>query len=135
MRFLFFLCGFAILSLAGAAFKALEQADAMGFLNGALALGGGLIICGMFSIRWFWHGLIGGGVIALLGFGRGIFNIMGLVRFFQGEAEHGPLPILEAAVTVICLFLLLGVIKAISAEKQRKLLEEDDEDHGADSKI
>ncbi|QUE52695.1 hypothetical protein KBB96_07315 [Luteolibacter ambystomatis] len=127
MRFLLFLCGISVLALAGAAFKALNQNDAMGFMNGALALGGGLIICGFFATRWFWHGLFGGGILALLAFGRGLFNLPGLIKYFQGEQEHGPLPILEVAVTVICLFLLVGVIKTLHAERLRRMLEEGEE--------
>ncbi|MGC4015846.1 MAG: hypothetical protein QM755_15180 [Luteolibacter sp.] len=127
MRFLLFLCGVSVIALGGAALKALEQNDAMGFMNGALALGGGLVICGFFATRWFWHGLFGGGVLALLGFGRGVFNIPGLVKYFRGDQEHGPLPVLEAAITVICLFLLVGIVKTLNAERLRRLLEEGEE--------
>lgn len=131
MRFLIFLCGISIVALGGAAVKGLERADGFGFLQGALALGGGLIISGFFSIRWYWHGLMGAAVLSLLGFGRGLINIPSffkyVTQFMAGEVET-PKPALETAVTIISLFLLIAVMKTLFAERQRRLLEDTEEE-------
>ncbi len=38
----------------------------MALMFGSLTLGGGFIICGLFSIKMLWHGVIGAGVLALV---------------------------------------------------------------------
>jgi hypothetical protein len=124
MRFLVFLCGLSILALGLAAPRALPPKEGMAFLSGALTLGGGLVISGLFAIRWFWHGLMGAGVLALLGMTRGFGNLPGLVRYLGGQRENGPLPVLEAAATVISLLLLVAVVKTLFAEKRRRAIAE-----------
>lgn len=134
MRFLIFLCGISIVAIGMAALKGLERADGFGLLQGALALGGGLIIAGFFSIRWFWHGVMGAGVLALLGFGRGLINLPSFFNYvsqFREGMVETPRPALETAVTIICLFLLIAVMRTLSAEKQRRLLEEGEENEEA----
>jgi len=126
MRFLLFLCGISVLALGGAALgsELIDHNQAMGFLVGALSLGGGLIISGLFSIRWYWHGLLGGGIMALLGFGRGVLNLPNLLHYLRGDRETGPLPVLETAITVISLLLLVATFKAVVAERHHRLLEQ-----------
>ena len=92
MRFHIFFSGLAILALGFAAMHALEKPAAIGVLLGALTLGGGLIICGLFSLRYRWHGIIGAGVIALLGASCGIENLAALPKFWFGERDRGPAP-------------------------------------------
>lgn len=128
MRFLLFLCGFSILALGLAAPRVLEEKEAVGFLQGALTLGGGIVISGLFSTRWFWHGLLGGGVMALLGFSRGLANLPALPgflkeRFVEKIVDPNPMPLLECSVTLICLLLLAGVVKTLLAERRRKTIE------------
>jgi hypothetical protein len=128
MRFLLFFCGISIIALGVAGPRVLEEKEAMGYLLGAMTLGGGIVISGLFATRWFWHGLLGGGVMALLGFSRGIANLPSLPgylkeRFIEKIVETNPLPILECSVTLICLLLLVGVVKTLLAERQRKALE------------
>jgi hypothetical protein len=128
MRFLLFFCGISIIGLGVAGPRVLEEKEAMGYLLGAMTLGGGIVISGLFATRWFWHGLLGGGVMALLGFSRGIANLPSLPgylkeRFVEKIVETNPLPILECSVTLICLLLLVGVVKTLLAERQRKALE------------
>jgi len=100
----------------------------MGFLQGALTLGGGIVISGLFSTRWYWHGLLGGGVMALLGFSRGLSNLPSLPgylkeRFADQVAGANPMPLLESSVTLICLLLLVAVVKTLLAERRRKSIE------------
>jgi len=101
----------------------LERDDALAFLQGGLTLGGGIIICGLFSLKSKWHGLIGAGVLALLGAARGLANIPDLVKLFGGDRQRGAAPVMEFGVTLICLLLLLRVIGALRRERIRRMLE------------
>lgn len=123
MRCYIFLSGVTILAMGVAAMFILAKPDSVGFLQGALTLGGGIVICGIFSIRMQWHGIIGAGILALLGAARGLANLPGLVKFLAGERPRGSTPLLEMGVTLICLLLLLKIIRALSRERLRRMLE------------
>ena len=123
MRFYIFVCGLAILGTGVAALSVLDQSQAPGFLQGALTLGGGIVICGIFSIKMQWHGIIGAGVLALLGAARGLGNLPDLAKFMAGERPRGSTPLLETGVTMICLLLLVKVIRALARERLRRMLE------------
>lgn len=123
MRFQIFLSGLAILAMGVAAMSVLEKTDAPGFLTGAMQLGGGIVICGLFSLKMRWHGIIGAGILALLGTARGLGNVPGLVKFATGDRPHGTTPLLETGVTLICLLLLVKIIRALHLERVRRMLE------------
>ncbi len=123
MRFHLFLAGGSILAFGFAATRVLEKEAAIGFLTGALTLGGGMIICGLFSLRMRWHGWIGGGILALLGAARGIPNLMALPQYWLGDRSRGPAPLLESAVALICILLLVQVVQTLKAERTKRLLE------------
>ncbi len=125
MRFQVFFSGVMVLALGGMAMRVLERNEALPFLQDALTLGGGIIICGLFSLKMKWHGLIGAGVLALLGTARGCGNIPDLVRFLAGERSRGAAPMLELGATALCLVLLLRVLGALRRERVRRMLEED----------
>lgn len=126
MRIQIYTSGAAILALGASAMRLLEKQEALAFLQGALTLGGGLIICGLFSLRNQWHGIIGAGVLALLGTARGFGNIPDLLKLAQGDRHRGPAPVLELGVTLICLVLLLRVLKALQRERTRRMLEKEE---------
>ena len=98
----------------------LEKDAGMGFLLGSLTLGGGFLICGLFSLNMQWHGILGGGVLALLGFGRGILNTPDFVEFVSGSRARGIAPALEIAVALVCVSVLLRVYRAWSLERIRR---------------
>jgi hypothetical protein len=123
MRYYIFVCGIAILAFGGAANFLLDKENAVGFLTGALQVGGGLVICGLFSLKMQWHGIIGAGVIALLGAARGLANLPSLAKFLIGDRPRGTTPLLELGVTLICVLLLLKVIRVLSRERVRRMLE------------
>jgi hypothetical protein len=123
MRFYIFLSGAAILAAGGVAVGLLSKTDSLGFLIGAMQLGGGIVICGLFSLKMRWHGIIGAGILALLGAARGLGNVPGLVKFMLGERPHGATPLLEMAVTLISLLLLVKIIQALFQERTRRMLE------------
>lgn len=124
MRFQVFISGAAILALGAAAMRLLEKQEALAFLQGALTLGGGLVICGLFSLKSKWHGLIGAGILALLGAARGFGNFPDLLKLAQGDRQRGPAPMMELGVTLLCLLLLARVLRALQRERTRRLLEE-----------
>lgn len=127
MRFHLFLSGAAILALGGVALRILERSEALPLLQGTLTLGGGLIICGLFSLKMRWHGVIGAGILALLGAARGLGNLPDLLQFATGDRQRGTAPILELGVTLICLLLLMRVLTALRRERTRRMLLERDE--------
>ena len=124
MRIYIFACGIAIIGMGYFALSTLERPQAIGFLQGALTLGGGILICGAFSIKMRWHGIIGAGVLALLGAARGMANLPDLPKFLIGERPRGSAPLLELGVTVLSLMLLLRIIRALMKERIRRMEEE-----------
>jgi hypothetical protein len=122
MRFYIFLSGFLLLAMGAVGLFLLEKPYSIGFLQGSLTLGGGFLICGIFSVKMQLHGFIGSGILALLGAARGLGNLPGLVKFFSGERPRGTAPLLELGVTLICLLLLLKVIRTLSIERLRRML-------------
>ena len=124
MRFQIFFSGVAVLALGMAAMQMLEKDAAIGFLQGALTLGGGFLICGFFSLKMKWHGIIGGGVLALLGATRGLANLPDLARFIVGERERGAAPMFELGVTMVCLVLLFRTVGELYRERIRRMLDD-----------
>jgi hypothetical protein len=124
MRIRIFFSGAAIVALGVLAGRLLEKKAADEFLLGTLTLGGGLIICGLFTLKMRWHGVVGAGVLALLGVGRGIGNLPDLAALFIGDRERGPAPALEFGVTAVCLTLLLAVLTELFRERTRRMLEQ-----------
>ncbi len=122
MRFQIFFSGAAVTALGVAAMRILEKEAAIGFLQGALTLGGGFIICGLFSLKMKWHGIIGGGVLALLGAARGLGNLPDLAKFITGVQERGATPVMELGVTVVCLVLLFRTLAELYRERVRRML-------------
>ena len=123
MRIQVYFSGLAILALGVSSMRVLQRPDALAFLQGALTLGGGILICGLFALKSYWHGLIGAGIMALLGTARGLGNLPDLVKLAQGDRPRGAAPILELGVTVICLLLLMRVLGALRRERTRRMLE------------
>jgi len=123
IRAYIFISALAIIAIGIIGANQLDKEQAPPFLLGALTLGGGLMICGLFSIKMLWHGITGAGVLALLGFGRGILNIASVAEYITGNRTRGPAPMLEFAATLICAFLLLRVVDAWRRERTRRLLE------------
>lgn len=126
MRVTIFLSGLTILTTGVAALYLLNKPDALGFLVGAMQLGGGIVICGLFSLKMQWHGIIGAGILAMLGAARGLGNVPGFLKFLSGERPHGVTPVLEMGVTVICMFLLARIIQALFLERTRRMLESEE---------
>ncbi len=122
-RFSIFLAAIAIIGFGFFALESLQKEVGMGFFSGALTLGGALLISGLFSFSSPMHGLMGAAILALLGFGRGIFNFPGLASFLAGERERGVAPLLEFGITIICAMLLLNLWRAWLSERLRCMRE------------
>ena len=124
IRAYIFLAGFAVIGLGFFGRSVLDEQASMGFMVGSLTLGGGFIICGLFTLKMLWHGVAGAGVLALLGFSRGILNLPDAAKFIVGERSRGQAPLLELAVTIVCAFMIARIIAAWNRERMRRLLEE-----------
>lgn len=128
MRIPIFGSGIAVLALGCAAMQVLAPPASFGFLKEALTLGGAFIICGLFSLRNRWHGIIGAGVIALLGASRGLENLAAVPGLLLDPRPPGPALLLESAAALICILLLMLIVRALFAEKKRRLLSEQQDD-------
>ncbi len=124
MRIYIFVCGATIMAMGLAAPRMLEAGQSVGFLQGALTLGGGMIICGLFSIKMKWHGLIGAGVLGLLGAARGAGNLPGFFEYVSGDRSRVSMPVFEIGVAMICLLLVIRIIRVLQQERVRRMLAE-----------
>ena len=124
IRFSIFLAAVAIIILGVIGMNQLDKDNGMAFLLGTLTLGGGFLICGLFSLKMQWHGVLGAGVLALLGLGRGIMNLPGIAAFFAGDRPRGNAPALELATLIICAYLLLRIWQAWTREINRRRMEQ-----------
>lgn len=115
-----FLGGLAILALGGAAMQVLAKPESFGFLQGALVLGGGFVICGLFGGRMPWQAIAATAILALLGAGKGVPNLAGLPKYLLGDRARGFAPALESAVALICILLLIAAVKTLFAERARR---------------
>jgi hypothetical protein len=100
--------------------------ESFSFLQGGLALGGAFLICFFFLRNSYWHGMIGSGIVALLGFCRSVVNAPNWLKWLQQAPPKTPAtPILELAVAILCLIYLIKVIQLLLTEKTRRLLKND----------
>jgi hypothetical protein len=101
--------------------------EGFSFLQGGLTLGGALLICGLFAIKNPWHGMIGGGVVALIGFCRTMVNVPTWADWLsQPSPRSAATPLLEMVVALITASISIMVLRKLLAEKTRRMLEEDD---------
>ncbi len=126
MRIQVFVSALVIIALGVTATRLLDGKESLGFLTGALTLGGGILICGLFSLKNYWHGLIGAGVMGLLGAARGLGNVPDMIQLLQGDRHRGAAPIMEMGVAVICLLLMIRVVGALLRERTRRMLEREE---------
>ena len=108
----------------------LEGKTAIEMLQGGLLLGGGLIICGIFSIQMQWHGIAGAGVLGLLGAARGLGNLPGFFQWASGDQSRGIAPLIELIFTILSAFLMIRVMKALQMERSRRLMEQEESEQG-----
>lgn len=124
MRIQIFASGAIMLGLGVLALNRPGGEPGLELLQGGLLVGGGLIICGLFSLRMKWHGITGAGVLGLLGAARGLGNLPGLFQWLAGDHQRGVAPWIELAFTLLCLALLVRVMRCLQRERTRRLLEE-----------
>ena len=117
-----FLSAAAIIGLGFFGIDQLEKAPAMAFLLASLTLGGGLLICGLFSLKMLWHGIIGAGALAFLGLCHSLMNLPEIAEFFLGKSSSGITPMLELATFVICAALLLRIKRAWAADRLARII-------------
>lgn len=130
MRIHVFLSGILVFAIGIAGTQFLPKMPGFEFLRGALTLGGALLICGFFMIKMPWHGIIGAGIVSLLGAAKGVMGLKDLPDYIGGDRSRGPAPLLEVGITIICVTLLLRVLRVLSAERTRRMLEADNQRGG-----
>lgn len=124
MRIHILLSGVLTIGLGFYSTSVLPRQEALGMIYGALVLGGALIICGLFSIRMKWHGIIGAAIVSLLGAARGLGNLPHVARLFSGDPTGGTKAILEFGFTLICLSLLAASLQVLQKERARRQREQ-----------
>jgi hypothetical protein len=96
-------------------------ADAMigdpALFQGALTLGGGFLICGLFSFSAKWHGIIGAAVLALLGAARCAPALLDL----PNKTQAAPF---QAIAFLICTVVLVTIVRALRTERAQRQMEE-----------
>jgi len=112
VRKLLFLAGGLTLLLGLVSTRHLDQPA---LLQGALTLGGAWIICGLFSLSSYWHGVAGAAIVALLGAGR---SLVGLLQ--NGLTQ--PAAPYQAIALVLATLVLVTSVRALLAERARRQL-------------
>jgi hypothetical protein len=108
VRILIFIGGLLIAALGIVVFR--QTKDPI-LLQGGLTLGGGLVICSLFSIRAKWHGITGAAVLALLGAVRTLPKLGTEPRWFHGAAA------------AVCAIVLISAVRCLLAERTRRSVE------------
>ena len=124
IRAYIFVIGVAVIFIGILAQTRMEKEAAMPMLVGCLTLGGGFLICGLFSIKMLWHGILGAGALSLISLARGLFNLPDAAKFIVGERPRGNEPMFEFAITILSALLFTRVLAAWAGERKRRMLEE-----------
>lgn len=126
MRIYLLLQGMLIIAIGFAGKSMLsDRYESFSFLLGGLTLGGALLICGLFSLKNPWHGMIGGGVVALIGFCRTMVNVPTWAEWLsQPSPRSAATPLLEMVVALITASISIMVLRKLLAERTRRMLEE-----------
>jgi hypothetical protein len=124
MRLALLILGLIVLSCGFAGKMMLPgRNESFSFLQGGLSLGGAFLICYFFSRNNYWHGMIGSGVVALLGFCRSVVNVPDWAAWLHTPSPKPPAtPLLEIFVAVLCLWYLTRIIHLLLMERTRRLL-------------
>lgn len=113
MRALIFIAGFLLCGLGALAFR---NSGDPSLLQGGMTLGGGWIICGLFSLRAKWHGFIGAGILAFLGGLRSLPSLTGL-------SSGDPAAPFSVAAGVLCVIVFVAAARTLIAERRRQSIE------------
>ncbi len=108
------------LGLLGA--TGIDGPAALGYASTGLTLGGALLICGLFSFQNRWHGIIGGGVVALIG---AVHNAPAILDTLASLVTGNGISLADfcrAAISLHCFALLAAVVRALLRERLRRQL-------------
>ncbi len=111
MRKVLVIAGLATIALG---FAADSRLDDPALLQGALTLGGGWLICAAFTFYSTWHGVIGGGILALLASARCAPALVGLFDPGNPAARY------QAAAFAIGLVVLVATVRKLLQERRRR---------------
>lgn len=116
MRIAILFAGLLISTLGILALASLRPPESFAFFQGALTLGGGILICFLFSFRMKWHGIVGAGILGLLGFARGLGNLPHLAPPHIPDTKA----VMECAVTLVSAALLAATLLALAKGRKRR---------------
>lgn len=111
MRPILVIAGIATLALG---FSADARLDDPNLLQGTLTLGGGWLICAAFTFYSVWHGVVGGGILALL---AGARCAPALFTFANPDRPAAPY---QAIAFVISATVLIATVRTLIRERARR---------------
>lgn len=99
-----------------------DRQSGLSLLLGGLTLGGAWLICLVFSLRDYWHGIIGAATVAFLSITRAPAQLRALGEWLSGPPPRpAPLALIEIAITVIAFMLFMIGAKAVLDERRRRV--------------
>jgi hypothetical protein len=124
MRKLLLLSGLAMIGIGIASLMVIEEkATAISFFKGAITLGGAWLICVIYMRQSHWHGVIGGGIVALLSACRSWWNLPNWLQWVVNQCPMPATPLLELFTAIISSVIVITCVRILLAEKTRRLVE------------
>ena len=101
-----------------------EKKAGLPLLLGGLSLGGAWLICLVFSLRDYWHGVIGAGAVALLTFTRALPQLRQLGDWLNSPPPRAaPVALIEVAIAGLAAIVFVIAAKAVMDERERRLID------------
>ncbi len=124
MRVLLLVSGLAMIGIGVASLMVIEEkAMALSFFKGAVTLGGAWLICVIYMRQSHWHGVIGGGIVALLAACRSSWNFPSWLQWIAKQCPMPATPVLEFFTAVVSSAIVVTCVRVLFAEKTRRLVE------------
>lgn len=99
-----------------------DRAAGLSFFKGAITLGGSWLICLLYTRQSHLHGVIGGGVVALLAACRSWLNAPRWLEWVSRKCPMPATPLLECFTALLASVIVFVCVRVLLAEKTRRLL-------------
>lgn len=103
--------------------KVADQSLALGFFKGAVTIGGAWLICAAYTCQSYWHGMIGGAVVALLAACRSWWNFPRWIESIVAKSGQPLIAIFEMITAIISSVIVIVAVRTLLEEKARRLRE------------
>ncbi len=101
-----------------------DQAAKLSLQFGGLSLGGAWLICWIFSLRDYWHGVIGAGAVSLLSLTRAFDQARRLGEWLSSPPPRSaPVALIEVLISLLAAAVFVMAVKAVMNERERRLVE------------